>query len=128
MSFRESLELQRQAVERRRLLDAKRDQMELDSQRSQATGGKLQAALAARPEMAGFMCVSSLYPQNLLILVRYRFHADSAEEDEDEDFDLDPLESEQQRLEEEADDESALNPYRAAFESGYNRDLDHEAG
>lgn len=68
------------------------------------------------------------FRKHLLILVRYRFHADSDEEDEDEDFDLDPLESEQQRLEEEADDESALNPYRAAFESGYNRDLDHEAG
>lgn len=50
-----------------------------------------------------------------------RFHADSDEE-EGEDFSLD----EQQ---EDEDDRDALNPYRAAYQAGYNRAvLEGESG
>ena len=50
-------------------------------------------------------------------------YEDEAEEDFDEEFGL----SSELRLEEQAEeDEGQLNPYRSAFESGYNRDMERE--
>ena len=50
-------------------------------------------------------------------------YEDEAEEDFDEEFGL----SSELRLQEQAEeDEGQLNPYRSAFESGCNRDMEQE--
>ncbi|KAL8286342.1 hypothetical protein RQP46_004830 [Phenoliferia psychrophenolica] len=94
MSLTESIELQRQAVARDREAAEKRARAEAAKPQ---TGSMLKDAMKGVPAMSGFM-----------------FHADSDAEDDDDDFGL----AEQQ---EEEEDREALNPYREAYRSGYER-------
>lgn len=98
MSLKESLALQRQAVERQQAHQAA---LALAAQRPTATGHLLKSAMAQNPAMNSFM-----------------LHADSDEDDEEEDdFGLKAGV---------LDDEEAaeLNPLRSAYQAGWERAME----
>ncbi|KAI5476366.1 hypothetical protein MNV49_007815 [Pseudohyphozyma bogoriensis] len=101
MSLTESMALQRLEVQRDREAAARRA---LEQSRPIGVGNQLKGALKNMPEMSGFM-----------------FHDDSDDDEAELDFGGDEY-HEQEDLE-----SSELNPYRTAYEQGYQRAIAQEA-